>query len=176
MSVRPAPPSPTMQTPRSDPAGFRLTEPRATSVMTQMVARVLLVPTWMVAAATLVKGYTDTGDGFSAGVIAALGVLIQYVAFGHEAVERRLPVHHAPTFAVLGLALSLVVAFVPTLFAKPIMTHAPAAGAKVIHVGSLELITAVAFDLGVFMIVLGFCIGAIDMIAHAQRSYRRRLP
>lgn len=175
MSVRPAPP-PTMPTPKPEPTGSRLAEPGATSAMTQMVARVLLVPTWMVAAATLVKGYTDTGDGFSAGVIAALGVLLQYVAFGHEEVERRLPVHHAPILAVLGLVVSLVVAFVPTLFAKPIMTHAPAAGVAVIRVGSLELITAVAFDLGVFMIVLGFSVGAIDMIAHAQRSYRRRLP
>ena len=147
-----------------------------TTVMTQTVARLLLVPTWMVAAATLVKGYADTGDGFSAGVIAALGVLLQYVAFGHEAVERRLPVHYGPTVAIAGLLLALAVALSPAAVGKPIMTFWPAAGGTAHHLGSLELIGAVLFDIGVFMIVLGFCVGAIDMISHAQRTYRRRSP
>ena len=148
--------------------------PPATSVMTQTVARALLAPTWMVAAATLVKGYADTGDGFSAGVIAALGILLQYVAFGHEEVERRLPVHHAPTAAIAGLLLAIAVAFGPLLFGEPLMTYWPSAGEEPIHLGTLEIIGAVAFDLAVFMIVLGVCVGAVDIIAHAQRTYRRR--
>ena len=91
-----------------------------------------------------------------------------------DEVERRLPVHYGPTLAVVGLFVSLLIAFLPPLFGEPILTHTPAAGAKVIHFGSLELITAVAFDVGVFMIVLGFCVSAMDMIVHAQRAYRRR--
>jgi multisubunit Na+/H+ antiporter MnhB subunit len=142
--------------------------------MTQTVARALLAPTWMVAAATLVKGYADTGDGFSAGVIASLGILLQYVAFGHEEVERRLPVHLAPMIAVAGLFLALAVAFTPLLVGEAPMKYWPPPGEDPIHLGSLEIIGAVAFDLGVFMIVLGVCVGAVDLIAHAQRTYRRR--
>ena len=58
-----------------------------TTVLTRMVARLLLAPVLVVAAAVLVKGYADVGDGFAAGVIAALGVLLQYLAFGRAAVR-----------------------------------------------------------------------------------------
>ena len=56
-----------------------------TSVLTQMVARGLLAPTLVVATAILVKGYADVGDGFAAGVVAALGILLQFLAFGRDA-------------------------------------------------------------------------------------------
>jgi multisubunit Na+/H+ antiporter MnhB subunit len=59
-----------------------------TTVLTRMVARLLLVPVLMVTTAILIKGYVDVGDGFAAGVIAALGVLLQYLAFGRAAVRR----------------------------------------------------------------------------------------
>lgn len=143
-----------------------------TTVMTQTVARLLFLPALMVALATLVKGYADTGDGFTAGVIAALAVLLQVVAFGVEEVERRLPLRAAPAVALVGVALALVVAFVPVLLGRPVMTHAPAPGAAVIHLGTLELITAVAFDVGVFLLVLGFAVSTIGLIAHVRPRER----
>jgi len=121
----------------------------------------------------MVKGYADTGDGFSAGVIAALGVLLQYVAFGHAEVERHLPVHRALYLAIVGLGIGLLTTFVPTVAGKPLLTHWPLAGRDAIHVGSLEVITAVVFDVGVFCVVFGFAVGAIDVIAHGQRAFRR---
>jgi multicomponent Na+:H+ antiporter subunit B len=136
-----------------------------TTVLTRMVARLLLVPVLMVAAAFLVKGYADVGDGFGAGVIAALGVLLQYLAFGRAAVERVLPVRHAPKLAMGGLLVALAVAFVPVLGGRAPLEHAPAPGAGVIHLGSLELLTAVAFDVGVFALVLGMVVATIHLIA-----------
>jgi len=136
-----------------------------TTVLTRMVARLLLVPVLMVAAAILIKGYVDVGDGFAAGVIAALGILLQYLAFGRAAVQQALPVRHAAKLAVAGLLLSLVVAFVPVLAGKAPLQHAPAPGAEVVHRGSLELLTAVAFDVGVFALVLGMAVATIDLIA-----------
>lgn len=139
-----------------------------TTVLTQTVARLLFLPSLVVALAVLVKGYVDTGDGFTAGVIAALAVLLQVVAFGEEEVARRLPLRHAPAVAVSGLVIGLAVAFVPSLLGRPPMTHAPAAGAAVINLGTIELITAVLFDVGVFLLVLGFAVAAISMIARAR--------
>ncbi len=144
----------------------------ATSVLTQTIARLLLVPIFMVAGGVLVKGYADVGDGFSAGVIAALGVVLQDVAFGHRVVDRMPLVRWAPTGAFAGLTITLLVAFVPLIRGEPIMTHAPGPGSEVIHVGTLELLTAVAFDAGVFLLVFGFAVGAIGMIARVHR----RLP
>jgi len=140
-----------------------------TTALTQTVARLVFLPALMVAMATLVKGYADTGDGFTAGVIAALAVLLQVVAFGVDEVERRLPLRAAPSVAFAGVVLALVVAFLPVLFGRPIMTHAPAPGAAVIHLGTLELITAVVFDVGVFLLVLGFTVSTIGLIAHLRR-------
>jgi multisubunit Na+/H+ antiporter MnhB subunit len=136
-----------------------------TTVLTRMVARLLLVPVLMVAAAILIKGYGDVGDGFAAGVIAALGILLQYLAFGQAAVQQALPVRHAAKLAVAGLLLSLVVAFVPVLAGGAPLQHAPAPGAEVVHLGSLELLTAVLFDVGVFALVLGMVVATIDLIA-----------
>jgi len=136
-----------------------------TTVLTRMVARLLLVPVLMVAAAILIKGYVDVGDGFAAGVIAALGILLQYLAFGQAAVQQALPVRHAAKLAVAGLLLSLVVAFVPVLAGGAPLQHAPAPGAEVVHLGSLELLTAVLFDVGVFALVLGMVVATIDLIA-----------
>jgi multicomponent Na+:H+ antiporter subunit B len=136
-----------------------------TTVLTRMVARLLLVPVLMVAVAFLIKGYVDVGDGFGAGVIAALGVLLQYLAFGRAAVERVLPVRHAPKLALGGLLVALAVAFVPALRGRAPLEHAPAPGAEVIHFGSLELLGAVAFDVGVFALVLGMVVATIHLMA-----------
>jgi multisubunit Na+/H+ antiporter MnhB subunit len=136
-----------------------------TTVLTRAVARLLLAPVLMVAAAILVKGYADVGDGFAAGVVAALGVLLQYLAFGRAAVERALPVRRAAQLAVGGLLLALAVAFLPALGGGAPLQHAPPPGAGVVKLGSLELIGAVAFDVGVFALVLGMAVATIGLIA-----------
>lgn len=140
--------------------------------MTQAVARLLLLPALMVAVAILVKGYSDVGDGFNAGVLAALGVLAQYVAFGAGEAERRLPVRLAPAFAIGGLAIALATAFAPLLAGEPPLTHAPAPGAEVVHLGTLELLSAFLFDIGVFMLVLGAAVGIVHAIAAAEQEDR----
>jgi multisubunit Na+/H+ antiporter MnhB subunit len=134
------------------------------SALTRMVARTLLVPIFLFALAVLVKGYADVGDGFAAGVIAALGVLLQYLAYGRAEVERVLPVRRAPQVAVIGLLLSLLVAFVPTLLGSAPLQHWPAPGATVIHLGTVEVISAVLFDIGVFGLVLGVAVGTIHFV------------
>jgi multisubunit Na+/H+ antiporter MnhB subunit len=136
-----------------------------TTVLTQTIARVLFLPALAVAAATLVKGYVDTGDGFAAGVIAALAVLLQVVVFGLDAVSRTLPLRAAPGLAALGLLISLTVTFVPALRGRPLLTHAPGPGQEVLHFGTVEILTAVAFDIGVFLLVLGFSVTTIRLLA-----------
>jgi multisubunit Na+/H+ antiporter MnhB subunit len=143
------------------------------SVMTQALARLLLAPILVVAVAVLIKGYADVGDGFSAGVIAAIGLLLQYLAFGQEETERRLPVSWLPAGAFAGLGLALVVAFVPLLRGDPVLTHLPPAGDEVVELGTLELITAVAFDLAVFLLVLGAVVGILHAIARTGEDGER---
>ena len=144
-----------------------------TTVLTRVVARALLLPTLIIAVAVLIKGYTDTGDGFSAGVIASLGVLMQCVAFGADELDRLPLVRYAPAATFAGLLLSLAIVFVPVLRGDSLFTHYPAAGSSAMHFGTLEFITAMLFDVGVFLVVFGFCIGVIGSIAKAQQRILR---
>ena len=136
-----------------------------TSVLTRMVSRALLAPTLMVAAGVLVKGYSDVGDGFAAGTIAALGILLQYVALGREQVVAALPISRAPALAMAGLAVGVAVLAVPVLAGGAPLEHWPPAGDDPVYVGSVELISAVAFDVGVSALVLGAAVTIIDAVA-----------
>lgn len=138
-----------------------------TSVLTHMVSRSLLAPTFIVALAILVKGYASVGDGFSAGVVAALGILLQMLAFGRERVAADLPLHRAPAVAMLGLFVGFAVFAVPVLTGGSPLEHWPPPGDEAIYVGTGELITAVIFDIGVFLLVLGVCVTVIDALAGA---------
>jgi len=144
-----------------------------TSVMTRSVARILYLPMYLVAAAILIKGYVDIGDGFSAGVIAALGIILQGVAFGADEFDRLPFVRYAPLGTLAGLFLALAVAFGPVLAGRPIFLHSPVAGEHASHFGSLEFITPVLFDVGVFLVVLGFCVGSVSAVARETARRER---
>ena len=72
------------------------------TVVIERLAQRLLAPALIVAAALIVKGYADVGDGFSAGVIVALAIALQYIALGAERVEAMLPVLRAAPAAAIG--------------------------------------------------------------------------
>jgi multicomponent Na+:H+ antiporter subunit B len=119
------------------------------------VARLLWGPSLVVAVSLIVKGYTDVGDGFAAGVVVALGISLSDLALGPEGAERVLPfLRHSPLFLVGGLALALTAGFFPLALGEPLFSHHPAPGADVVHIGSLELFTPLLFDLGVFLLVV----------------------
>lgn len=141
-----------------------------TSVLTQTLARLLLGPILMVALAVLVKGYADVGDGFAAGVIAALGILLQYLALGRAEATRLLPVRLVPPLAFAGLLAALAVAFWPLLVGDPVFTHVPAPGEDALHLGTVELVTAFAFDVAVFLLVVGAVVGIIHAIAQVAEE------
>ena len=138
------------------------------TVVVRIAARLLLAPVLVFAAAVLVKGYADVGDGFAAGVIAAMGIVLQYVALGHREAERLLPIRFAYRIALGGLGLGLLVAFVPLLRGASIFTHSPPAGSKAVKLGTLELITPVLFDLGVFALVVGGIVTILHMFSRSE--------
>jgi multisubunit Na+/H+ antiporter MnhB subunit len=136
------------------------------NILTQTIARLLFLPIIIIALAVLVKGYADTGDGFSAGVIAATGILLQYMAFGYKLVDEQLPLRLGTGAVLAGLMLAFLVGFLPVLFGEPVFSHypPPEPAGKVLHLGSLEFHSAVLFDVGVFLIVVGFVVRVIHLI------------
>lgn len=122
----------------------------------EVVGPRLLAPALVLAIAIIVKGYADVGDAFSAAVIVALAVGLRYVSLGRERAERTMPLlRHAPAVTAIGLLLALGVGFFGVVRGEPPFTHLPAAGEAVIKIGTLELISAVAFDVGLFLLVTG---------------------
>lgn len=124
------------------------------SVILEVIAPRVLAPALAIGVALIVKGYADVGDGFSAGVIVGLAVGLSYITLGPERTERRFPLlRRAPAGIVVGLLLALADAFFAVLGGEPPLTHEPGPGAGVVTFGHLELLTAVLFDVGVFLIV-----------------------
>jgi multicomponent Na+:H+ antiporter subunit B len=124
------------------------------SPVIDVVAPRLLAPAVMLAAALIVKGYTDAGEGFSAGVIVALAVALRYVVLGRRRGDRSIRIaRHAHVIAALGLLIALGCGFASTLLGEPPFTHLPLAGEPVLHIGTLEVTTAVGFDVGLFLLV-----------------------
>ena len=137
------------------------------TVVLQVIAPRLLGPALMLAAAIIVKGYTDVGDGFSAGVIVGLAVALRYLTGGAERAERAVPIlRHAQGLMVAGMLIALASGFFGVLGGDPPFTHAPGPGEDVIKFGTFELITAVAFDLGVFLLVAG---GLVLLVRNLSR-------
>lgn len=143
-------------------------------ILTRALARLLLLPILVTAVAFLVKGYSSTGDGFSAGVIASLGILLQFISCGHRKVMQRLRLRYVPEATMVGVLIAFLVVFVPVLLGEPPVTHFPQPDEEVIYLGTLELHTAVLFDLGVFLVIFGFAIAAIHIIAAEAESPTRK--
>lgn len=150
-----------------DPTGTTGAEQPAARVVTRTLARLLYLPTFLIAAALLVKGFVQTGDGFSAGVVAALGVLLRYLAFGYEESEKLPPVRYATAIAFAGLLVALGVAAAPLFLGEAVLTHYPRPGTEPVHLGTIELMTAVLFDSGIFLLVFGFAVGVVSFFARA---------
>ena len=131
-----------------------------------VVAPRLLGPAIMVGLAIVIKGYADVGDGFSAAVIVTLAISLRYVTLGWQRAERSLPIlRYAPQVATAGLLIALAVGFFPMLQGNPPFTHLPGPGESVTKIGTLELITQVLFDLGLFLLVTGSLIALVHNLA-----------
>ena len=137
--------------------------------MTQRITRLLFAPTLMVAFAVLVKGYVGGGGWLCCrNIIAGLAFLMQFVAFGERNVRRSLHTRYAPVVAMSGLALALACTFLPVLAGLPLLTIGLRADVQVLHFGSLEILTAFVFDVGVFLLVLGFTVTGLALVARAE--------
>lgn len=138
-----------------------------------VIAPRLLGPALMIGIAIIVRSYVSVGDGFSAGVIVATAISLRYVSLGWRVAERSLPIlRRAPIVAGFGLLLALATGFAGLLVGDPPFTLYPKAGEPVIHVGTLELMSAVVFDVGVFLLVTGSLVVVVHHLARLAEGRR----
>ncbi len=141
--------------------------------MTDVVARAVFPFTLVIALALLLRGYSDVGDGFSGGVVAGLGAVLQYVALDYHRARRAVAARFAPVFLALGLLLTLVVTLAPMAWGLPPVTHFPRPEAEAITFGALEFHTALLFDLGVAVAVYGAIVATFDRLFPPLRGGRQ---
>jgi multicomponent K+:H+ antiporter subunit A len=137
----------------------------------QTFAPVILAISGIVATFLFLRGHNAPGGGFVAGLVMAIGLLLQYLAFGTDWVEDR--VRLAPrlligagVLLVLGTSAASLAVGYPLLTSHTFHLALPLVGD--VHIGS-----AMFFDLGVFCEVLGSTLLIITALAHQSiRAHR----
>ena len=101
----------------------------------------------------LLRGHHEPGGGFIAGLLIAAAIAMQGVAFGTDAAQAIFPL--PPQYLLGGgLLISFATVLGPALAGHAFMEHS--AGVIVLPLlGELHWSTAVLFDIGVFLVVVG---------------------
>jgi multicomponent K+:H+ antiporter subunit A len=116
-------------------------------------ARLLLPLALLVSVFIFLRGHNLPGGGFIAGLITAIALIVQYLANGVSWTHARLPAHTHPWIAS-GLVIALLTGLASWLFGRPFLTSA-FGHVNWPLVGEFELASAMAFDLGVYLVVVG---------------------
>jgi multicomponent Na+:H+ antiporter subunit A len=101
----------------------------------------------------LVAGHNQPGGGFVGGLVAGAGVTVRYIAGGIDDV-RRLARVRPWTILGAGLLLAALTATAPVLFGDEPLDAAKWEVDLPVF-GHLKLSTVLAFDLGVYLVVVG---------------------
>ncbi len=132
-------------------------------MMMVVVTRVMMPIALMVAAYIFFRGHSLPGGGFIAGLIAAIAIIMQYMAsgFGWAAARQQFPYHGIIGSGVLVAAVTGLGAWFNDL---PFLTSAYG----YIYPPGLEKVewaTAALFDLGVFLAVVGAVLLALESLS-----------
>ncbi|HQT31225.1 MAG TPA: monovalent cation/H+ antiporter subunit A [Thiobacillus sp.] len=141
-----------LDAPDRDAAG-RVWDRDAHPVIMASLSRLLLPLALLVAVFILLRGHNQPGGGFIAGLVTAVALIVQYLAHGGAWMRERLSSTTQPLIAA-GLALATLTGLASWAYGYPFLTSTFG------HlnwplVGEFELASAMAFDLGVFLVVVG---------------------
>jgi len=136
--------------------------PREPSLLLQTATRLLLPLAVMVTVFLFLRGHNLPGGGFIAGLVLASALLVQYVASGARWVDARLNTSW-PAWIGVGLLTAGLTGVGSWWFAHPFLTS------SFVHpvwplIGEVPIASAMFFDLGVFLTVVGATMLALTML------------
>ncbi|MCW5716305.1 MAG: monovalent cation/H+ antiporter subunit A [Bauldia sp.] len=125
------------------------------------------------AAYLFIRGHDLPGGGFAAGITMSIAFLLQYMAGGVRWVEDRLRI--LPMIWIgMGIMIAVLTGLGAWLFDYPFLTSFHQY-VEVPVIGRVPLATALFFDLGVFLVVVGATVLTLIAIAHQSvRAHRVR--
>ena len=141
-----------LRAPTADAQG-RAWDPDTHPLIMASLVRLLLPLALLVAVHILLRGHQLPGGGFIAGLVTAVALIMQYLANGVVWTQARLPGNMHPLIGA-GLLIATLTGLGSLAFGTPFLTsafghfHWPL-------VGDFELASAMAFDLGVYLVVVG---------------------
>ncbi len=143
-----------------------------------LIMRLLFPVIGMFAVFLLLRGHDLPGGGFVAGLTMAVAFILQYMAGGTTWVEahlRILPVR----WMGLGLSVAALTGAGAWLFLHPFLTS-HSSYLELPLIGAVPLASALLFDIGVFLLVVGATVLILIALGHqsvrAQRAALLRAP
>lgn len=163
----------TLPAPANDIKG-RLWSTDPHPMILQTFTRLMMPLMILVAVYIFLRGHNLPGGGFIAGLIASVALIVMYLANGIEWTQERLKVDMHMTIG-FGLLIATATGLVAIGLGYPFLTSA----FSHIHwpvVGEFELASAIAFDLGVFLVVVGSTVmslvqlGKLSTVSHKKQQ------
>jgi multicomponent K+:H+ antiporter subunit A len=122
-------------------------------LMLRVLSRPLLPLALLASAYLFLRGHNAPGGGFIAGLVTGTAILLQYVAYGGGWARERLPWSYSNVIAA-GLLIATGTGLASWAFGAPFLTSTFAYLTWPV-VGRFELASAMAFDLGIYLAVVG---------------------
>ena len=126
---------------------------KSNDVVLKTVAQIVIFIISLFSVHLFFAGHNAPGGGFIGGLLTSAAVVLFAIAFGLDAVGRVLPVDYRKLTAI-GLLTAVLTGTGAFLFDAPFLSHA-FGHFDVPLLGDTELATAVLFDLGVYLTVIG---------------------
>lgn len=145
--------------------------PERHPMMFAVAARLLLPLTTIIGLYIFLRGHNMPGGGFIAGLVVSIAMLMQYMASGFEWADQRRRIDEHLLIG-LGVIIAALTGLGSLFFGAPLFTSSFGYFTLPL-IGSFELATAMMFDVGVAMTVIGAVMLALAELSNvAQRAER----
>ncbi|WP_167302425.1 monovalent cation/H+ antiporter subunit A [Sphingobium vermicomposti] len=142
--------------------------PERHPMMFAVAARLLLPLATMIGLYIFLRGHNMPGGGFIAGLVVSIAMLMQYMASGFEWADQRRQIDEHLLIG-LGVIIAALTGLGSLFFHAPLFTSSFGYFTLPL-IGTFELATAMFFDVGVAMTVIGAVMLALAELSHvAQR-------
>ena len=139
--------------------GGDLIDPRHRSLVLEVTTR-LIFPTIMVLSVYFFfSGHNAPGGGFAGGLTAGLALVLRYLAGGRYELGEAVPID-AGKILGLGLVFAVGPAVTSMFLGAPVLSSATFEVTLPL-LGDIKLVTALFFDLGVYLIVVGLVLDVL---------------
>jgi multicomponent K+:H+ antiporter subunit A len=138
---------------RSADSDGRPFAPSFSPMLLSRLTRLLLPLALTVSVFIFLRGHNEPGGGFVAGLVTAVALVLQYFGSGGAFARPRLPLN-GRVIAAAGLLVAGATGAGAFAFGRPFLTSAHGY-VQLPLIGDVHLASAIAFDLGVYLTVVG---------------------